>query len=104
MDHALLAIKRLCLADRIAFTLKAREEMAMDGLTRGQVREAMLNADRIQRRLRSANPDTGRRETLYVINSCTWEGEKIYTKGKIAAVAGEDRFYVLISSKRSIEI
>ncbi|RIK64245.1 MAG: hypothetical protein DCC65_14605 [Planctomycetota bacterium] len=102
MDHALVAIKRMCQAGRLAFTEKAQIEMLRDGLSRQDVLEAILNADRITKRLRSSNPQTGRQETLYVISSTTWSGTPVYTKGKISSEPEGDRFYVMISSKRSV--
>jgi|CXWL01.1.fsa_nt_gi hypothetical protein len=101
MDHALVAIKRLCRADRIAFTIKAEIELERDDLDEEDVVEAILNADSIEKRLRSLNPRTGLRETLYVIESANWDGVLIYTKGKIVRESDGDRFYILISSKRS---
>jgi len=100
MDHALVAIKRLCRADRVAFTAKAELELERDELNES-VMEAILNAESIQKRLRSQNPETGLRETLYVIESTNWDGLLIYTKGKIVREPDGDRFYILISSKRS---
>lgn len=101
MDHALVAIKRLCRADQVVLTSKAEIEMDRDGLSREDVIESILNADRIAKRLRSLNPLSGRRETLYVIESENWDEVPIYTKGKIVHEQAGDRFYVLISSKRS---
>src|SRR5689334_4711110 len=103
MDHILVAIKRLCQAGNVVFTAKAEIELDRDGLTEQDVIEAIFNADRIQKRLRSTNSATGRRETLYVIESNTWDGVPIYTKGKIVPDPEGDRFYVLISSKRSTQ-
>jgi hypothetical protein len=103
MDHTLVAIKRLCQAGRVVFTAKAEIELDRDDLTHQDVVEAILNADRINKRLRSANPATGRRETLYVILSTNWEGVPVYTKGKIAREPDGDRFYILISSKRPVQ-
>jgi hypothetical protein len=101
MDHALAAIKRLCRADRVAFTAKADMELDRDHLSRDDVIEAILSAQAIDKRLRSTNPRTGQRETLYVIESRNWSGTLIYTKGKITREPDGDRFYVLISSKKS---
>lgn len=101
MDHALVAIKRLCRANRVAFTAKAEFELIRDDLNDEDVVEAILNADVISKRLRSQNPITGLRETLYVIESSNWDGILIYTKGKIVRESDGDKFYVLISSKRS---
>jgi len=102
MDHTLVVIKRLCQSGRVVFTAKAEAEMFRDGLRRADVIEAVLNADSIAKRLRSHNPMTGRRETLYVIDSTTWDGRPVYTKGKLAPRREPASFYVLISSKRSV--
>jgi hypothetical protein len=102
MDHALVAIKRLCQAGQVVFTAKAEAEMIRDGLERQDVIEAILNASSITKRLRSHNPMTGVRETLYVIDSATWDGRPVYTKGKLAARDIPARFYVLVSSQRSV--
>ncbi len=102
MDHTLVSIKRLCQAGHVVFTQKAEAEMLVDGLRRDDVIEAILNAGSITKRMRSRNPMTGRRETLYVIQSTTWDGLPIYTKGKLAPRRETPRFYVLISSKRSV--
>jgi len=102
MDHTLVVIKRLCQAGRVVFTAKAESEMFRDGLRREEVIEAILNADTITKRLRSYNPMTGRREMLYVIDSRTWDGQPVYTKGKLAPQREGARFYVLISSKHSV--
>jgi hypothetical protein len=102
VDHTLVVIKRLCQAGRVVFTAKAEAEMLRDGLQRDDVIESILNAGAIAKRLRSQNPLTGRRETLYVIDSTTWDGRPVYTKGKLAPRRETARFYVLISSKRSV--
>lgn len=103
MDHTLVAIKRLCQKGLVVFTVKAEAEMLRDELDREDVIEAILNADKITKRLRSKNPLSGRRETLYVIDSATWDGRPIYTKGKLAPRHDAVRFYVLISSKHSVQ-
>lgn len=85
------------------FTVKAEGEMYADGLTHEMVFEAIINAPAITKALRSRNPRSGRRETLYVIKGQTYDGATIYTKGKIATSEGREVFYVLISSKRSTD-
>ena len=98
----LVRIKRLVLAQRVIFTAKAESELSADGLTHALVFEAIINAPAITKTLRSTMPRSGRREALYVINGLTYDGVTIHTKGKIARFAGQEVFYVLISSKRSL--
>ena len=100
---ALVRIKRLVLAQRVIFTAKAEGEMHADGLSYELVFEAIINAPAITKTLRSRNPRSGRRETLYIIKGITYDGMVIYTKGKIATFEGQEVFYVLISSKRSTD-
>ena len=52
----LIRIKRLIIARRVVFTLKADDEMAIDGLTREIVYEALLNAPMIIKKLGHAIP------------------------------------------------
>jgi hypothetical protein len=98
----LVEIKRLVLRRKVVFTEKAAEEMLRDDLDEDAVCEAILNAPSIAKRLRSTNPKTGDKESLYVIVGMTYDGLVIYTKGKILKKDGRERFYVLISSKKSI--
>ena len=100
---ALVRIKRLVLAQRVIFTAKAEGEMYADDLSHEAVFEAIINAPAITKTLRSRNPRSDRRETLYVIKGITFDGMVIYTKGKIATFEGREVFYVLISSKRSTD-
>ncbi len=86
----------------VFFTEKALEEIERDDLTEELVVEAILNAPGIAKRLNSANPQTGRREKLFVIVSVTFDGVAIYTKGKVAKPFGKEVFYVLISSKKNV--
>ncbi len=93
----------MVLAQRVVFTAKAESEMYADGLTHELVFEAIINAPAISKTLRSRNPRSGRRETLYVIKGLTFDAVTIYTKGKIASFEAREVFYVLISSKRSTD-
>jgi hypothetical protein len=99
----LVRIKRLVLAQRVIFTAKAEGEMYADGLSHELVFEAIINAPAITKTLRSRNPRSSRRETLYIIKGITYDGMVIYTKGRIATFEGREVFYVLISSKRSTD-
>ncbi len=98
-----IRIKRLIIARRVVFTLKAENEMTADHLTKEMVYEALLNAPSIFKKLRSRNPKTNKRETLYVIKGLTFDGLAVYTKGKIQKEMNQEVFYVIISSKRSTE-
>ena len=84
--------------------MKAECEMTAVSLTRELVYESIVNAPAIFKALRSRNPKTHERETLYVVKGLTFDGLDIYTKGKILRKEGIDVFYVLISSKRSTDI
>lgn len=102
-DHRLTRIKRLVIARRCRFTLKADLECAVDGLTRQDVLESIL----IAQFLRVKNSDSpwrrGRRERVYIIDSFNFDGIPIYSKGVIRRVGEQDaEFYILISGKRSI--
>ena len=97
------AIQRLVLRGRMYFTHKAAAEMELDDLDEVMVAESIMNAPGIAKRIASTNPNTGKREKLYIIEGLTHEGVVIYTKGKIAKEEGEETFYVLISSKKSAD-
>jgi len=60
--------------------------------------ESILNADCIKKTMRSRERPG---EKLYVIESLDYHGTLVYSKGKITREAGEEIYYVLISSKRS---
>lgn len=80
-------------------TRKAEEEMNLDELTEDEVIESIVNAPRIEKTLRSSA--AGRPERLYVLKGKTFGNLLVYTKGKIVRDAGEEMFYILISSKRA---
>jgi hypothetical protein len=96
----LVRIKRLVIARRVEFTLKAEQERLRDGLTVEDVLESVVNANAIKKVLRSRS---ARRlqahERLYVIESPTFTGTWVYTKGTIRRKAGQEVFYVFVSSK-----
>jgi arginine/lysine/ornithine decarboxylase len=98
----LVRIKRLLLAGRYPFSLKAEIEMFSDDLTADDVVEAVVNAPAISKKLRSRSsrrlaPD----EKLFVIVGSTYDGVLVYTKGTVRRVHGEDVYYFFVSSKRS---
>lgn len=94
-------IKRLVVRGRYRLTYKASLELYADGLTPEDAAEAILNAQTIKKILRSRASDRPGGEKLYVIENFSYSGTLIYTKGKITREAGEEIYYVLISSKRS---
>ena len=103
MSDVLVRIKRAVLAGRYGFSEKARIEMEADGLAESDVAESIINAVAIYKRLRSRSPFRSRRlEYLYVIQSTTYDGVMVYSKGKLITEGGEDKFYFLVSSKRAL--
>lgn len=96
----LVRIKRLVVARRVEFTLKAQQERLRDGLSVEDVLESIVNANAIKKTLRSRSPGRSRpRERLYVIESPTYTGVWVYTKGTLRRKGGQEVFYVLVSSK-----
>lgn len=103
MQNILVRIKRAVLAGNYAFSEKARLEMEADGLTELDIAESILNAVAVYKRIRSRSPYRQHaREYLYVIQSTNLDGLMIYTKGKLAKEADEEKYYFLISSKKAI--
>jgi hypothetical protein len=98
--ETLLRIKRLVVRGHIRFTVKAYAEMDADDLGTADVSESILNAQAIDKTLRSRSPARpSRTEKLYVIKSFNYSGTLIYTKGKIAREPEGEVFYVLVSAK-----
>ena len=65
--------------------------------------EAIVNAHRINKVLRSRSPYRSHPdEKLYIIKGLTFGNLVIYTNGKIVTDAVTETFYILISSKRAI--
>lgn len=96
----LVRIKRLVIARRVEFTLKAEQERLRDALAVEDVLESILNANAIKKTLRSRSAArVHRREPLYVIESPTYGGVWVYTKGVIRRKGRQEVFYVFVSSK-----
>ncbi|MBI4801531.1 MAG: hypothetical protein HY796_03305 [Elusimicrobia bacterium] len=99
----LTRIKRLAIAHRIRFTLKADHERIRDGLGVEDIIESIVNAPAITKVIRSMSPvRRGRKERLYIIVSPTYDGTLVYTKGTFRKFKGIEEFYIFISAKRSI--
>lgn len=98
----LIRIKRLVIARRVEFTFKAEEERLSDGLAVEDVMESVVNANAIKKVLRSRALGRSRPgERLYVIESPSFSGTWIYTKGTIRRKGHQEVFYVFVSSKLS---
>ena len=76
--------------------------MELDGLLIEDALESILNATQIDKVINSNHPITEKKEKLYIIKSFTYDNLLIYTKGKIVVSNGSPKFYILISSKRSL--
>ncbi len=98
---ALAQIKRLIVRRRYRFSYKALAELEQDLLEPEDALEAVLNAKRIGKRLRAQRRPGREAEILYVIESYSFSGELLYTKGKIAREDGEEVYYFFISAKAS---
>ena len=96
----LLRIKRLVLRGDVRFTEKARDEMDRDGLSTGDVIESIVNAQTLDKTVRSRSRSRRHAgERLYVIQSFSYEGTLIYTKGTIVREEAREVFYVFVSAK-----
>ena len=97
----LVKIKRLILSGNVFFTKKATDEIEKDHLTAELVCESILNAPGISKKIRSTNSAQNTKEYLYIIIGLTYDDLPIYTKGKIVKSDDQEKFYVLISSKKA---
>ena len=96
----LARIKKCILLRQVVFTYKAADERVFDDLTELEVFESIVNAIRIEKRIRSTGPRRGKKaEYLYIIISPTAQGVAVYTKGKLVDDHGVETYYLLISSK-----
>ena len=99
----LIRIKRLVIARRVEFTMKATEERLRDGLSVEDVLESIVNANAIKKVLRSRSVErVEARERLYVIESPTFTGTWVYTKGTLRRKGGREVFYVFVSAKLAV--
>jgi hypothetical protein len=96
----LIRIKRLAVSHRVEFTWKAELERVRDALTVEDVLESILNANAVKKVLRSrSSARSRRREHLYVIESPTYRGTWVYTKGTFRKKGGLEVYHVFVSSK-----
>ena len=94
----LLRIKSLIVRRQYRFTVKTADEMELDDLNEEDVLESILGAIRISKTLRST---VRQGERLYVIESRSYQGKLIYSKGTIRREEGQDIYYIFVSAKRS---
>jgi hypothetical protein len=98
----LATIKRLIIQGRYAFTEKALLEIDREQLTEELVLEAILNAQFLKIRRSTSARKSCRDESICMIESFTYAGLLLYTKGVVKRDAEGYRFYLLISSKKSL--
>jgi hypothetical protein len=101
MNPTLTKIKRLIIQCRYVFTTKADTERIADGLTQEAVLEAILNAAFLRVKNSTSPWRKGYREKMYIIESFTYNGLLIYTKGVIRKQDDHETYYILVSAKRS---
>jgi hypothetical protein len=101
MDHTLIKIKRLIWRGKYEFRLSAEIQLADDGLTHEDALEAILNADYLKKKNSISQDKIGPKEKVYIIESFTYDGILMYTKGAIKKSDGQETFYIIISAKRS---
>lgn len=101
MEGSLIRIKRLIVRRQYAFTEKALIEMDRDGLTEEDILESILNAQFVRTKRSTSMFRKEKKEKVYIIESFTYSGILIYTKGVIRG-GDNEKFYLLISSKRLI--
>ena len=98
----LIKIKRLIIRGKYVFTAKAFDEMDVDGLFEEDVLESILNAQFVRAKRSRSRFKQNPKERVYIIESFTYSGTLIYSKGTIRNDGSGEKFYLLISSKKSI--
>lgn len=95
-------IKKFAIARQIRFTEKARNERLHDHLSVEDIVESLVNAQAINKVLRSRSSKRKMRdEKLFIIISPNLDGTLIYTKGLFRKHENVEEYYLLISSKWS---
>ena len=82
--------------------MKSLDEMDADGLIEEDVLESILNAQFVRTKKSSSRFRRSAQEKVYIIESFTFSGILLYTKGVIRKDGSEEKVYFLISSKKSI--
>lgn len=92
MEFTLKRIKRLIIQQRYLFTEKAVAERLADGLTEEDVLEAILNATFVRSKRSHNSARKVKQEKVYIIESFTYDGILIYTKGVLRRQRNKKRF------------
>lgn len=101
MNPVLKKIKRLIIQGNYVFTAKAEAERIADNLTEEDILESILNASFVRTK-RSRSPWRKEHlEKIYIIESFTYDGVLIYTKGVIRKQEEVESFYIIVSAKKS---
>ncbi len=101
MSNILIQIKQLVLRRQIVWTAQSESQMAADDLTRDEVIESIVNARSVKSKRSTSQYRRSPSEKVYIISGRTFGGLMIYTKGVIRHDETADKFYVMISAKRS---
>jgi len=73
----------------------------VDGLTQDDVLESILNAMFIRSKNSRSLWRKGHREKIYIVESFTYDGILIYSKGVIRKQGDQEILYILVSAKKS---
>lgn len=101
MDWTLIKIKKLILRGNYEFRLSAEIQLANDRLTKEDALESILNADFIRKKTSTSKDRLKPKEKVYIIESFTYDGILLYTKGVIRKIKDRETFYIIISAKRA---
>lgn len=101
MDPVLTKIKRLIIQRQYIFTEKADIERIADGLSEEDVLESILNATFVRIKNSRSAWRAGRREKTYILESFTYDGVLIYSKGVIRGQGDRQVLYIVVSAKKS---
>ncbi|MBI4753189.1 hypothetical protein HY793_02295 [Candidatus Desantisbacteria bacterium] len=101
MNHTLIKIKRLLLKGTYEFRLSADIQLANDGLIRDDAIESILNADYMRMKNSTSKDKLKPKEKVCIVESFTYDGILMYTKGVIRELRDKESFYIIISAKRA---
>jgi hypothetical protein len=101
MQDDLIRIKRLVIQGDYIFTDKALDEMYSDSLSKVDVIESILNAQFIRSKNSKSEHKENKKEKTYIIESYSLTGLLIYSKGVIKGPKNNQKYYLLVSSKKS---